>query len=252
MSISPYTEAFYNQIKQGSRQSAREIVPLVLQLVKPKSVLDVGCGIGTWLSVFQEQGIEDIFGVDGGWVEPEKLEIPPNKFLSIDLQNPLQLDRQFDLVMSLEVAEHLPEEAAEQFVNSIVSHGKTFLFSAAIPFQGGVNHINEQWPEYWIKLFQERGCIAIDCIRKKFWSNKKVAAWYSQNAFMFVKASELSNYPLLEAEIDKDGSSVLSLVHPVKYLHSISQLEEAQKELKEVKSKLLQFEDKFQHLEAQK
>jgi 2-polyprenyl-3-methyl-5-hydroxy-6-metoxy-1,4-benzoquinol methylase len=65
------------------------------------------------------------------------------------LIQPLDLEKEFDLVVSLEVAEHLPASAADQFVNTLVKHGKKILFSAAIPGQGGQDHLNEQWPDYW-------------------------------------------------------------------------------------------------------
>ena len=164
-----YSSDFYKNIQIDSRQSAREIVPLVLELIPCKQVIDVGCGIGSWLSVFQEFEVESIFGVDGEWVDEKMLEIPPEVFRSFDLTKPFSMDRKFDLVVSLEVAEHLPHESAKQFVDSLVSLGPVILFSAAIPFQGGTNHINEQWPHYWLKLFQERGYVGIDCLRKKVW-----------------------------------------------------------------------------------
>ena len=60
-----YTEEFYKTKKEGSRRTAEAIVPLVLALVKPQSVVDVGCGLGTWLSVFKDFGVKDVFGIDG-------------------------------------------------------------------------------------------------------------------------------------------------------------------------------------------
>lgn len=132
-----YTEQFYIDQRKSSRRSANEIVPLVLELIQPKSVIDVGCGVGAWLSVFRECGIEDILGVDGNWVDKNMLEIPENRFLVFDLTTPVLMNRHFDLVVSLEVAEHLPSECAEIFIDSLTRLGPTILFSAAIPFQGG-------------------------------------------------------------------------------------------------------------------
>ena len=81
--MQPYTEDFYKDIKDGSRSSAKEIVPLVLELVRPRSVIDIGCGIGTWLSVFVELGINDVYGIDGAHIDRKKLEIPEERFLSV-------------------------------------------------------------------------------------------------------------------------------------------------------------------------
>ena len=70
----PYKEDFYKKNQEGSRQSAKEIIPLVLELVRPKSVIDVGCGLGTWLSVLKVLGVEEIFGVDGDHVDKRIIE----------------------------------------------------------------------------------------------------------------------------------------------------------------------------------
>lgn len=216
-----YTEQFYKGQRTGSRQSAKEIIPLVLALVHPKHVIDVGCGVGAWLSVFRECGVEDIWGVDGDYVDKRMLEIPEERFFSWDLKKPLRLDRQFDLVVSLEVAEHLPSECAETFVNSLVCLGPVILFSAAMPFQGGTGHVNEQWPEYWAKFFQERECAVIDCIRKKIWQSENVEWWYAQNILIFVQRNHLASHPLLQRELANTASSQLSIVHPKKYLDVI-------------------------------
>lgn len=217
----PYTEKFYKDQKEGSRRSAKEIIPLVLELIQPQHVIDVGCGAGTWLSVFKECGVEDIWGVDGAYVDKKILEIPEERFFSFDLKNPLRMDGQFDLVVSLEVAEHLPSECAGIFVDSLISLGPVILFSAAIPFQRGAGHINEQWPDYWVQFFQKKGYVVIDCIRKKIWQNDNVEWWYAQNILLFVRRDYLASHPLLQREFENTAISQLSIVHPRKYLDVI-------------------------------
>ena len=138
-------------------RAAEIIVPILLQHIQPKSVLDIGCGTGTWLKVFEQAGITDFFGVDGEDIDESILEISKENFAVYNLTRPLVLDRFYDLVISLEVAEHLPELAADEFVLTLVRHGKTILFSAAIPGQGGQDHLNEQWPIYWQKKFNRYG-----------------------------------------------------------------------------------------------
>src|SRR5437879_11690773 len=131
-SDTPYTGDFYKNHSDGSRRSARQIVPLVLELLRTKSVIDVGCGVGTWLSVFREYGVEDFYGIDGDYVDRKMLQIPEERFLAFDLTKPIQLDRQFDLVVSLEVAEHLPDRCADMFVDALPRLGPVILLSAAI------------------------------------------------------------------------------------------------------------------------
>jgi Methyltransferase domain len=213
-----YTGHFYEIHKKGARRSAKEIVPLVLELIRPGSVIDVGSGTGTWLSVFKESGIADFLGVDGDWLDRNALEIPADSFLSCDLTKPFRIDRQFDLVVSLEVAEHLPIECAETFVDSLMRLGDVILFSAAIPCQGGTNHVNEQWPDYWVNLFKQKEYIAIDCLRDKLWQNDLVEWWYAQNMLLFIRRGSLEKYPLLKKEAEITATRKLSIVHPRSYL----------------------------------
>jgi len=165
----------------------REVVPIIMELINPKSVLDVGCGTGTWLKVFAENGVENYLGVDGDFVDKNQIKIPLSKFKVHDLRQDLKLDTKFDLVISLEVAEHLPESCAYDFVNSLVRHGEVIVFSAAIPRQGGQNHLNEQWPEYWREKFEIHGYYFHDIIRPLIWDNEKIEWWYRQNIFLIIK-----------------------------------------------------------------
>ena len=213
-----YNRRFYAYQRDQSRLSAQEIVPLVIDLIQPASVIDVGCGTGAWLSVFRDHAVEDVHGVDGPWVDPDMLLIPAERFSSADLKKPLPVNRQFDLVVSLEVAEHIPAEGAGGFVDSLTALGPVVLFSAAIPGQGGTHHVNEQWPEYWAGLFQDRGYICIDCIRSAVWQNDRVEWWYAQNTLMFVRESHLEQQPRLFPELLATRHDQLSLVHPKQYL----------------------------------
>lgn len=210
-----YADEFYRGIQKGSQASAEEIVPIIMGLINPKRVVDVGCGNGDWLSVFMRHGVEEVLGVD--FHSGETLRIPGDKFLKADLEQPLNIDSQFDLVMSLEVAEHLHGWAAEPFVESLTNLGPVVLFSASIPFQGGVHHLNEQWPEYWASLFRQRGYVVVDCVRKKIWNNLKVEWWYAQNILIFVKADAVKNYPSLQKELEPEEKVMLSVVHPTLY-----------------------------------
>ena len=229
-----YTENFYKGHVEGAKRSAKEIIPLVLELVQPKRVLDVGCGIGAWLSVLREYGIEDIWGIDGDWVDKKMLQIPEERFISFDLKKPFRLDKQFDLVVSLEVAEHLPSDSAEIFVDSLTRHGPVILFSAAIPFQGGTHHINERWPDYWVKFFENKGYVVIDPIRKKIWQNDNIEFWYAQNILMFVRKDNLEKHPSLQKELEKTYTSQLSIVHPKQHMISLLASDPKNMSLKEV------------------
>ncbi len=232
-----YSEDFHKAYVEGSRQSAKVIVPLVVELLKPITVVDVGCSLGSWLSVFQEYGIEDFLGIDGAHLDERILEIPKEKFLQFDLRRPLHLDRQFDLAVSLEVAEHLPAESADLFVGSLTRLSPAVLFSAAIPFQGGM-HLNEQWPGYWASKFEQRGYAVIDCIRRRIWQNDNVKRWYAQNMLLFVRNDHLKNHPQLEQELERTFISQLSIVHPKSFLAAVSWADPKNMSLRRVLSAL--------------
>ena len=219
--MQPYTREYYAELRDGSRRSANAIVPLVLKLIQPQSVVDVGCGNGSWLAVFQQHGIDDLLGVDGGHVEREDLEISDRQFVTWDLTEPLRLKRSFDLALSLEVAEHLPAECSKLFVEMLVNLAPAVLFSAAVPHQEGEHHINEQWPDYWAERFLSKGYVPIDCLRKQLWDNDEIDWWYVQNLIMFVKQSDLGSYDRLSAYTGQATLNQLALVHPRNYLRVV-------------------------------
>ena len=159
------------------------IVPEIKRLLDPKSVVDFGCGIGTFLSVFKSLGVRDILGIDGSWTNKELLYkyISPEEFKEFDLEKEIKLDKKYDLALCLEVAEHLSEDAAEIIVQNLVNSGQVILFSAAIPFQGGQNHVNEQWLTYWEEKFARHNYVMLDILRPIFWDNSEIYWWYKQN-----------------------------------------------------------------------
>lgn len=209
-----YSSAFYSGQVGGSTRSADIILPVLFALVHPQSILDVGCGTGTWLAAASEHGISDVMGVDGHWMSSIAKRIPSSRFKAIDLSLPFDLNRRFDLVMSLEVAEHLPETAAQTFVESLSRHGDVILFSAAVPQQGGTTHVNEQWPSYWIKQFADSGFSAFDCIRTQIWEEKFVDPWYAQNIFLFANQSGIARWPQLRSAAQLHQARPLQIVHP--------------------------------------
>jgi len=210
----------HNTLIHNTR-AAQEIVPRIIELFNPKSVVDVGCGIGTWLSVFKEKGIEDILGIDGDFVNQNRLTISVENFLPSDLEKKFQINRKFDLALSLEVAEHLRPESADTYIESLTSLSDIIIFSAAIPGQGGQNHLNEQWPDYWEKKFRSRGFISYDNFRTEFWENQKIEWWYRQNILLYAKVDNLN---LVE-------KTPLRFVHPELFLNKNDEIKVLRKEL---------------------
>jgi SAM-dependent methyltransferase len=208
-------------------RSAEAIVPLVLEFVPARSVVDIGCGEGSWLAVFRRHGVDEILGLDGDYVDREALQIPQDCFQACDLTRPLEIKREFDLAVALEVAEHLPPECAEIFVRGLTELAPAVLFSAAIPFQGGTGHLNEQWPDKWAGLFRERGYVPVDLVRKRVWQNDAVDFWYAQNTLLFVRSDFLERSNSLREELRQTNLDQLCLVHPKQYLIRQAQYSQA-------------------------
>lgn len=185
---------YIHQKSVHNGHSAKEVVPILMRLFTPRSVVDLGCGLGDWLHEFTVNGVENILGIDGNWVEKQNLYINESHFLEKDLTTKLHLKQKFDLAMSLEVAEHLPEKAADSFVQTLTSLSDTIVFSAAIPGQGGQNHLNEQWHDYWVAKFEKHGFYCHDLIRPLIWENDNVEWWYKQNCFVFTQVPTTSHY----------------------------------------------------------
>jgi SAM-dependent methyltransferase len=215
-----YTRAFYESASRLVNTSARVCVPLILDLLRPRSVLDVGCGQGEWLSVLADHGVADFLGMDGPHLADDQLVIPKERVVRRDLSRPFALERTFDLVMSLEVAEHLPPRSAAGFVEGLTSLGPAVIFSAAVPGQGGTNHLNEQWPWYWRGLFARLDYVQLDPFRQALWKNPDVAVYYQHNLFLYV------NPAVHQAVIDRvgvpDKYTELTLVR-TSILHELTQ-----------------------------
>jgi SAM-dependent methyltransferase len=184
-----YDQRFYEWVNLTAQRSARSVLPLVKEQVRPASVLDVGCGQGAWLAVWSELGLVEGYGLDGDHVDKDALLIPREKFQAVDLRRPWGVGRRFDLVQSLEVAEHLPSAGAETFVKCLCMHGDVVLFSSAQPGQGGEGHVNERKPSYWARLFSANGYGAYDCIRPLIAGQKLIDPWYRFNTLLFANAA---------------------------------------------------------------
>lgn len=206
-----YDSSFYDGLGHNSQEAVEEALRLILTLFpQTSSCVDVGCGIGTWLSGFRKLGVVDVMGLDGPWVPLDRLRIPEGSFCRCDFESAWpELGRRFDMALSLEVAEHLPPGKADGLVRFLCSLSDVVVFSAAIPGQGGTHHVNEQWPEYWAEKFRGNGYVALDAIRPDLTGIDDLPGCYKQNMFVAVKGT-------LYDPIRFQGVSdrILGMVHP--------------------------------------
>lgn len=178
---------YNHKANRHTQEGPRTALPMLIGLRHPKSLLDVGCGTGTWLQAALDLGINDLCGIDGIELPDNRFLVPKSFFRKTDLIGEWDLGRRFELAICLEVAEHLPAHSAELLVKSLTSHADTILFSAASPGQKGQGHINCQWPDYWQALFNKYQFQCDDSPRWRIWEEGAVEPWYRQNLFMATK-----------------------------------------------------------------
>lgn len=216
---------FYHDDRLVSFHSAAVIVPVINALVKPASVIDLGCGSGSFLNQFKQHGVKTVLGLDGEWANLSlvKQYLSEDEFAIVDLENFSVNGRRFDLAINLEVAEHLSEASADKHVENLTQLSNVILFSAAIPFQGGQNHINEQWPSYWAEKFRKHDYLFMDILRPIFWGNHQVEYWYQQNIFLVVKKGYSPDLAVLDQY--KDPYRIMDCVHPAIYNQKITTIQ---------------------------
>jgi SAM-dependent methyltransferase len=202
----------------GSRRSAELIVRLLLDVIPIKSILDVGCANGTWLRTWRDFGVNDIHGLDGDYVDRTKLEIAEKHFTPADLTHDVSLGRTFDLVQSLEVAEHIEPAFSKTFIDTITRHsGGLILFSAAPPGQGGEHHVNEKTYEFWRSLFAKQQFVAFDYIRPKIIDDQSIAYWYRFNTVLYARANAVDQLPAAVRETRIPDEAAIPDLSPLSF-----------------------------------
>lgn len=203
-----YAEDMY----EGDRtaDSARILVPIANALLHPSSVVDIGCGRGSWLREFSALGAK-VVGLDGDFLKPSMLRFPPECFRPTDLGSKFEIPAgHYDLAICLEVAEHLPPANSRHLVGQLTRAAPQVLFSAAPPGQAGEGHINCQPLSYWRQIFAEFGFRMLDPFRPKLRDDRRVAWWYRQNAVLFVAPQAidanpaLADYPEVEQGLESE------------------------------------------------
>ena len=218
-----YDGSFYGRQRAKSMHAATRILPLVFRLFPVKTVADFGCGMGTWLAAARKLGAREAVGVEGPWVRREDLEDPEVTLQTQDLEKEIQLPREFDLVISLEVAEHLDPGRAASFVEDLTRASRRVLFSAAVPGQGGEHHVNEQWQSYWAAHFKAQSYRPLDVVRPEVWEDGTIPNHYKQNVLLYIREDAYEEAAAAARRHDAGPPAVLDLVHPGLYFRIIGE-----------------------------
>jgi len=217
-----YNQSFYDWQMAASLKSARIYLRHLWNYIQPRSVLDVGCGRGTWLKACGELGSDTLVGYDGPWNDKSQMLDPEIVFRGGDLNDGFRAEEKIDLAMSLEVAEHLEPKYAERFVESLCFSADCVLFGAASVGQGGANHLNEQMPSYWADYFGQQGFVPFDLFRPTFWGNEDICYWYRQNTFLYARSGSSQYLSLKLAGLNElKNSSFMDCIHPQLYRQKI-------------------------------
>lgn len=188
-----YSAHFYEVQRDRSRTSAERIIPIIIDAVAPVSMIDIGCGVGYWPTVFQQHGVAVAHGIDGPWARQGGLVLAADAFVEFDFEKaavpyrPALPQPRYDLVTSFEFAEHIDPKYADALVDLFCDLSDVVVCGAAIPYQGGAHHVNERWPDYWADKFRARGYEPCDFIRPQVWNSPEVEPWYAQNSIAYFK-----------------------------------------------------------------
>lgn len=187
--IKKYTNNFYEGIAGVSASTAEVVTKFLYHHVRPSSVIDVGCGKGQYLKCFAELGVAKVAGVEGPWIRDVSPVVAQELIRVEDLaaESLAQIDLgRFGLLTCIEVAEHLPLSSSKGFVDLLTRTSPVIFFSAAVPEQGGVHHVNEQRLSFWSEIFQAHGFELFDNARPALWGDTRVDPCVRQNGVVFV------------------------------------------------------------------
>lgn len=199
-----YSEKFY-KAQLSSMSYWENFIKEIRPLVKFRTICDFGGGVGVFCSVLNKLGYMCTN------IDMSQASIHGVLTINLDLTKPISLNKKFDLVTSFETAEHLDRKYADIFIDNLVRHSDLILFSAAIPFQGGTHHVNEQPAKYWAEKFKKRGYLPVD-IRYLFWDRDT-----NHNMLFYVKKGKLSDYPKLKKIYLNSDRRILDIIHPKQF-----------------------------------
>jgi SAM-dependent methyltransferase len=220
-----YDSSFFDAQWEGSRASARVVLPLLFQIWRPRSVIDFGCGRGAWLAACDELGVQRLVGIDGEWAAKAGLCAPRIEFQARNLNSEVKLGETFDLAISVEVAEHIEPSASDKFYLSLTGLADAIVFSAAFLGQPGADHINTRPHSFWAEKFRAGGYAIFDLFRPRLWGDDRVEPWYRQNAFLYVKPAH-PLMPLLQAAGERPLANLafVDCVHPLFHFSALEEI----------------------------
>ena len=234
-----YDRNFYINRHEKTQTAANDVLSILFRAMEIRSVIDIGCGVGTWLNSAEKLGARTILGIEGHWLEKDFAVVDKTFIKTQDLENKIQIESKFDLAITLEVVEHLSEMRADSFIDDLCALSDLVLFSAAIPNQGGSHHINEQWQSYWAQRFKQRGYRVYDIVRWKIWSRSDIATWYRQNIIVYCRVDSAADKAMQSVSPPCADVHQLDVVHPELFARRVRTRSRAKDKLRDFVKRFL-------------
>lgn len=159
----------------------------ILSYMEVESLADFGCGPGWYVSLLRRNGY-DAYGYDGN---PNIEELSSLLFTDgyychrVDLTEELEAEVPFDVVLCLEVGEHIPKEYEDIFIMNIIRNsGKYIIFSWAIEGQHGDGHVNCHSNDYIISKISMHG-FYLNRPLSNYLRNSSVLWWFKNTIMVF-------------------------------------------------------------------
>lgn len=213
-----YHPHYHDEKATPARRAAERVLPIVFAVLDVRSIVDVGCGPGSWLAVARKLGVRTLTGVEGEWAiewfGEDRAASGDFELVLANLEDELRLPQTFDLAICIEVIEHLSPARGEAFVADLCRCAPHVLFGAAIPGQRGPNHLNTRWPSYWAACFAAHGYQPLDVIRPRVWGDDEILAHYRQNPIVFVRDDAYDTAARRARALAPPPLAALDQVHP--------------------------------------
>lgn len=187
-----YSKRYYKRHLVQYREWENAVGRNIVEILHPSSILDLGCGVGSYLEGALFAGCKNLLGIDishdvakefftneiAGYLQcgniAEKLNLQP-----------------FDCVMSFESAEHIDPKGTDQFIKNLTELSQKYIvFTAAPPGQRGTGHINCREKKFWINEIQRNGFIYHKDLVDYFvsvWTDYKAPNYILKNLMVFQK-----------------------------------------------------------------
>lgn len=189
-----YDKSFYSETHENKIESFRKVASILSRHLTFETVLDIGCGSGQLLAELKQNG-KDVLGCE---ISEAAIKRAPAGITSFqaDAAKPIHINRCFDLVVCIEVAEHINKRQSSRLVANCTNLGRQVFFTAAPKGQSGVGHINLQSYSFWIKLFAKQGFkhqVLLSKTLQEHMRAENVLSWIADNLMVFSSQSPSDN-----------------------------------------------------------